>query len=70
MIFFAAFTHLNISASSSLAHDVLRLQVEMDDVLLVHVPHSLTDLSHVVRRFGLAHVVARFRDALEQLASG
>ena len=41
--------YLNISASSSLAHDVLRLEVQMDDVLLVHMTHTLADLSHVVR---------------------
>lgn len=62
--------HLNISARPCLAHDVLRLEVEMDDVLLVHVSHSLADLAHVVRCLGLAHVVARFSDAFEKLASG
>ena len=41
----------------------------MDDVPLVHVLHSLADLSHVVDDLGLAHGVALRGDPLEQLSA-
>lgn len=62
-------SYLNVGASPGLAHHVLGLEVQVDDVLLVHVAHALADLAHVVRRLRLRHAVAGLRDALEQLAA-
>ena len=39
---------LDGGAVTRLAHDVLRFDIQMDDVLLVHVLHCFADLPHVV----------------------
>ena len=54
---------------SRLAHDVLRLDVQVDDVLLVHVFDGFADLAHVVDDLRFRHDVAVGRDALEQFAA-
>merc|ERR1719158_1155775 len=52
------------------AHDILWLDIQMDDVPFMHVFDPLADLSHVVDNLGLRHSVALCCDPLEQLAPG
>lgn len=62
-------SHLDVAASPGLTHDVLGLDVQVDDVLLVHVSHSLAHLAHVVDHLCLGHLVSRGGDALKQFSS-
>lgn len=49
--------------------DVLRLEVQMDDVLLVHVLHALQDLLHVASAGGLRVLKVLVDQAFEELAA-
>ena len=51
------------------AHDVLGLEVQVHDVLLVHVLHALQDLLHVAHAGGLRVLEALVHDALKQLTA-
>lgn len=51
-------------------HDVLRLEVQVDDALLVDVLHPLRDLPHVLDALALRQLKVLVNDALEQLAPG
>ena len=51
-------------------HDVLGLEVQVDDALLVDVLHPLRDLLHVLDALPLRQLKVLINDALEQLAPG
>lgn len=48
-------------------HDVLGLEVQVDDALLVDVLHPLRDLLHVLDALSLRQLEVLVNDALEQL---
>lgn len=50
--------------------DVLRFEVQVDDVLLVNVLHALQDLLHVAGAGGLRVLEALVHDAFEELPAG
>ena len=58
---------LDSGASLIDTHDVLRLEVQVDDALLVDVLHPLRYLPHVLDAFPLRQLKVLVNDALEQL---
>lgn len=50
-------------------HNVLRFEVQVDDVLLMHVTDALQDLLHVVHAGRLRVLKVVVHDALKQLAA-
>ena len=46
------------------------LDVEMDNVLFMHVLQSFTDLSYVANHLGFSHLVVLICDLVKQLAAG
>lgn len=51
------------------AHNVLRFEVQVDDVLSMHVANALQDLLHVVHAGRLRVLKVVVHDALKQLAA-
>jgi len=45
------------------------LDVEVDNVLFVHVLQSFTDLTYVANHLGLGHLITLVGDLVEQLAA-
>lgn len=45
-------------------------QIQMNNIILMHMLQALTDLSHVFNRFGFGHLVIGISNAIEQFATG
>lgn len=66
----AKINDLDPGSSGVHTHDVLRLKVQMDDILLVNILDTLQELLHVASTCGLIVFVVFVHNAFKQLPSG